>query len=232
MSDTSPTAPEAGLTPETGPPAVTASPDPAGTVPASSLPGPAAAGQPAPGQPRPARRRRPALLAAAAAVLVAGGLGGALLASALNRILPLPHRPPARPAAASHPAGLASQGAAPADRAQVRICTVPAVTCTAGNLTSMQAGPARIVTAGDGSGVLRDLVWSGWGSPHARARGMLEVDNCTPNCAQGTYTGYRARVSVWGLTPYGHGSRGYADMVVTAPGAPTPVETFTSGLVP
>lgn len=224
MSDTSPAAPEAGLTPETGPPAVTASPDPAGTVPASSLPGPAAAGQPPPG-----RRRRTALLAAAAAaVLVAGGLGGALLASAMHKTPPLPHRPPA----ASHPAGPGGQSAPPADRAQVRICTVPAVTCTAGNVTSMQAEPARIVTAGDGSGVLRDLVWSGWGSPAARARGMLEVGNCTPDCAQGTYTGYRARVSVWGLTPYGNGRRGYADMVVTAPGAPTPVETFTSGLVP
>ena len=29
--------------------------------------------------------------------------------------------------------------------------------------------------------------------------------NCTPNCAQGKYTGYPATVTVAGLKPYGTG---------------------------
>jgi serine/threonine protein kinase len=115
---------------------------------------------------------------------------------------------------------------------QIKVCTFPADTCTSANPTQMATEPAQIVTTGDGSGYLKNLTWSGWGQPTAQGTGMLEVDNCTPNCAQGTYTGYPATVTLTGLTPYGSGSEAYANMTVSAPTSPYKPGPFTSGLVP
>ncbi|HEV2242318.1 MAG TPA: protein kinase [Streptosporangiaceae bacterium] len=115
---------------------------------------------------------------------------------------------------------------------QVKVCTFPADTCTSANPTQMKTEPAQIVTTGDGSGFLKNLTWSGWGQPTAQGTGVLEVDNCTPSCAQGTYTGYPATVTLTGLTPYGNGNDAYANMTVSAPTSPYQPQPFTHGLVP
>lgn len=214
-------------TPPTGPAA--AGPPAAGQAtatppgPGADLPGPPAAG-PGQGKPQGGRGRAGVLVAAAAAVLlVAAGIGIALLASS--------HTPPApRAAGTPAPSGHITGPALPPQ--QVRVCTVPAATCIASQPRSMKAAPAEMYTAGDGSSFLTNLEWVSWGSPAARATGILEVNNCKPDCAQGTYTWHSATVTVTRLTPYGNGKEAYAHLVVTAPGAPVETLTFSSGLVP
>lgn len=181
---------------------------------------------------RPVRKR---LLAAAAAAAVLG-IGGASLAIALSAN---GHKPPRQTGSTqTHgaPAGhRATSKVSPAavPLAQFKVCTFPAVTCTADSAVSMKTEPSTIITSGDGSGYLKDLTWSGWGRSTTQAAGMLEVDNCNPSCAGGTYTGYQAAVKLSGLTPYGsNGKEAYADMVVSAPSASDPTETFRTGLVP
>lgn len=75
----------------------------------------------------------------------------------------------------------------------------------------METEPTQIVTTGDGSGYVKDLVWSGWGQATARGTGLLEIDNCNPNCAQGTYhiSGYRDAHGPHALRQREPGLRGY-----------------------
>jgi hypothetical protein len=95
----------------------------------------------------------------------------------------------------------------------------------------MEVRPKQITTSGDGSGYVKDLVWSDWGSPHATATGVMELNDCQPNCAQGTYTGYPATVTLAGLTPYGTDLEAYSTIVVQSPAANT-TETYTKDTVP
>jgi hypothetical protein len=50
-------------------------------------------------------------------------------------------------------------------------------------------------------------------------------------CAQGTYTGYPAAVTLTGLTPYGTGMEAYSTIVFQT-SEPNGNETFTTGTVP
>jgi hypothetical protein len=95
----------------------------------------------------------------------------------------------------------------------------------------MEVRPNQITTSADGSGYVKNLVWSAWGAPQATATGLMEIDNCEPNCAQGTYAGYPATVTLAGLTPYGTGLEAYSTIVVQAPAANS-TETYTTGTVP
>jgi hypothetical protein len=63
--------------------------------------------------------------------------------------------------------------------------------------------PALIVYSGDGAAYLGGLGtsrhpghlhWTTWGTKQARAWGGDWHDNCTPDCADGTYTAYKANV--------------------------------------
>ena len=92
------------------------------------------------------------------------------------------------------------------------------MTTCAGQASLLRTEPAQIVLSGDGSFYLDYLAWTGWGTPTARGTGVLEADNCTPNCAAGTMTGYRATVTLSGLTAYSGGVQAYALMVVNSPG--------------
>ena len=116
----------------------------------------------------------------------------------------------------------------------VTVCTSPAAPfgCTGSNSSEMKVQPAQIDTSADGSGYVTDITWSGWADATATGTGTLEANNCTPNCAQGTYTGYPATVTVSGLSAYGSNIEAYSEMVVSAPTSPYPPETFSSGLVP
>jgi hypothetical protein len=114
----------------------------------------------------------------------------------------------------------------------VTVCTYPADGCTLpGAAQYMEIRPKQITTSGDGSGYVKDLAWSNWGAPQATATGVMELNNCQPNCAQGTYTGYPATVTLAGLKSYGTGLEAYSTIVVQAPAANT-TETYTTGTVP
>ena len=95
----------------------------------------------------------------------------------------------------------------------------------------MKARPSQIIDSGDGSGYVKNLVWSNWGAQEATATGVEEIDDCNPNCAQGSFAGYAATVTVAGLKPYGTGLEGYSTIVIEAPGADN-TSTFTTGTVP
>jgi len=78
--------------------------------------------------------------------------------------------------------------------------------------------PAQVIYTGDGSGVLGGfagkgplrrfgaLRWSSWGHHQAMGSGAVWLDDCTPNCAQGTFHPYP--VSVHAFAPSaGHFTR-------------------------
>jgi len=80
--------------------------------------------------------------------------------------------------------------------------------------------------------LLESLTWTGWGTPTARGAGIPETDNCTPSCAAGAYTGYRATVILNDPVANGTATQAYVKVVVNAPGAPFMPETFKTDLVP
>jgi hypothetical protein len=85
----------------------------------------------------------------------------------------------------------------------------------------MLSEPKRIFVSADGAHYLARLTWTGWGTPTARATGLDEVDNCLPDCAQGTFTGYPVKVTVTALIPYGsQGLQGYSLIDFSAPSDP------------
>jgi serine/threonine-protein kinase len=222
-------------------------PPPAGPAPATLDRG---------GPPRRGSRTGVLVAAVVAGLLVAGGAGAAIALSASHNSQnsqassPPSHggqthsvvtqnSPSASSTTQSSPtqsataSASASQTPTPVPLSQIQVCTFPADTCSSSTPSQMKSEPTQIVTSGDGSGFVKNLVWSGWGQPTATGTGLEEVDNCNPNCAQGTYTGYQATITLTSLTSYGtSGNQAYANMAISAPGSPSPSQSFTSGLVP
>ena len=57
--------------------------------------------------------------------------------------------------------------------------------------------PASIpVACADGSAVLTHLTWGSWTGSKASGRGILELNDCTPTCAGGTFSPYAASVTL------------------------------------
>jgi len=201
-----------------------------------------------PGAPEPdtvPSRRRPSnrwLLVTGAAGLAAAAVGATLALTLGSGPSPTPPPPSHTPGhTASAPASVASStpppATSPATSAStsliaVTVCTFPADGCTLpGAAQYMEVRPNQITDSGDGSGYVTKLVWSDWGAPEATATGIQELNNCQPSCAQGTYTGYPATVTLAGLKPYGTGLEAYSTIVIQSPDANT-TETYTSGTVP
>jgi serine/threonine protein kinase len=114
----------------------------------------------------------------------------------------------------------------------VTVCTEPADGCTvAGASQYMEVKPAMITTSGDGSAYVNKITWSNWGGSEANGTGTLELNSCNPNCAQGTYTGYPATVTLDGLKPYGTGLEAYSTIVVQSPSS-NMTYTYTTSTVP
>ncbi len=78
--------------------------------------------------------------------------------------------------------------------------------------------PASIpVACADGSAVLTHLTWNSWTGSQASAHGTLELNNCTPSCADGTFSPYAATVTL--SDPMASRTQGevFAAMAVSAP---------------
>jgi hypothetical protein len=103
----------------------------------------------------------------------------------------------------------------------VAVCITPLVTCHG----ELKTEPAEIYVSGDGSAFISGLTWTGWGLSKATGSGTLKLDNCTPNCAQGSFTDYQATVILSNLTGY-VGGAAYATMMVDAPGSPFGSRTY------
>jgi serine/threonine protein kinase len=180
----------------------------------------------------PARRRsggRWMVITVAAAVVAAAA--GTILALALTAG-PDSTSTGGSPTAGTQSALPAATHAAPGGPIAVTVCEYPADGCgQAGFAQYMEVKPKQIVTSGDGSGYVAGIAWSGWGGARATGAGTLKVNNCTPNCAQGTYASYPATVTLAGLKRYGTGLEAYSTIVVQSPAANLDY-TYTSNTVP
>lgn len=103
----------------------------------------------------------------------------------------------------------------------VGVCVTPVLTCTG----ELKTEPSQILLSGDGTAFVTGLLWTGWGSNGATGSGTLKLDDCNPNCAQGSLTGYQATVVLSDLTGY-TGGAAYATMMVAAPGSPFGTRTY------
>ncbi len=57
--------------------------------------------------------------------------------------------------------------------------------------------PHRIVLAcGDNNALLRHMEWSDWGGEKAVGTGELSINDCDPNCAEGTFIGYGVKAKL------------------------------------
>jgi serine/threonine protein kinase len=225
-------------------------PDGTTTVPPG---GPGGPGGPPPTWPRRSSRRWVVAIAAAGVLAAAAGATAAILASpgsggqgqASGQSTPIgravastsssapPATSPSVTASSSAPASSPPASASPSSSLiAVTVCAFPADGCNLpGAAQYMEVRPTTITDSGDGTGVVKDLVWSNWGSAQATATGTQEVNDCNPNCAQGTYTGYAATVTLAGLTPYGTGLEAYSTIVIQSPGD-NGTETYTKDTVP
>jgi hypothetical protein len=86
----------------------------------------------------------------------------------------------------------------------------------------------------DGSGYFTRLRWSTWNAPMATATGVLYVDNCEPNCAQGRWSHRTVDLIFWRRLPVkGHpGEWGYTQMTVLYPGQPVGSHNTYTGAPP
>jgi hypothetical protein len=56
--------------------------------------------------------------------------------------------------------------------------------------------PSAIYYSGDSGNIVTGINWSTWGNQTAIGYGTLGVDNCNPNCAQGTVTDVPATITL------------------------------------
>jgi hypothetical protein len=87
-------------------------------------------------------------------------------------------------------------------------------------VSCLQRGQVRpgsyVVACGDGSEYLSGLRWSSWTRGEATASGRVSINNCTPNCAQGTFSHSNALIVLWHVTAWPHhpGQRAFGRMTV------------------
>jgi hypothetical protein len=135
-----------------------------------------------------------------------------------------PTSAPASAPPTSAPTQVPTSSAPPAtgSLSAVTVCIAPVVSCS-GELKSQ---PETILLSGDGSIFVNDLSWTGWGSAGATGHGTLKIDNCEPNCAQGSFKNYAATIVLDDLTPYDSGKQAYDTMNEQAPGSPFGSHTY------
>jgi hypothetical protein len=87
---------------------------------------------------------------------------------------------------------------------------LPGLLTQIGRGSSFAVRPAQVIYTGDGSGVLGgftgkgplrhfgQLRWSSWTNSQARGSGAVWLDDCTPNCAQGTFHPYAVQIRAFG----------------------------------
>lgn len=120
--------------------------------------------------------------ATALAAVVAGG-GGVLVGSHLGS------RSTSRPEA-----GARAPAPWPGDGRRVPLFATPAWT---------GIRPTSIVLSADGGNVPYDLRWSQWNDHAAVGKGLVGVESCHPNCAQGATTPVPVRITLSGVR-HGH----------------------------
>jgi len=85
--------------------------------------------------------------------------------------------------------------------------------------------PTQIALSADGNGWLQGLSWSSWTANGAEGSGYINVNNCQPDCAQGTITNVNVSVSM--SDPTGGPNPYYTEM--TAQDASGNENTYSAG---
>jgi len=82
--------------------------------------------------------------------------------------------------------------------------TAGATTVVVNCLNKPRVRPSSFVlTCTDANDVLTGMHWVNWAS-EAFATGTEKINNCMPNCAEGTFISYRALVALWRPEPLPH----------------------------
>jgi hypothetical protein len=105
-------------------------------------------------------------------------------------------------------------------------CTTLVGGCTG---SQMKTRPANMLLSGDGSRYVKALTWRGWGTATATGTGTALLDNCKPNCAQGSDSRYPVTIVLTRPESW-HGELAYTRAAATIP-ATGLRQTFT-GLLP
>lgn len=93
------------------------------------------------------------------------------------------------------------------------VCTSTAGSCSE---STMQTEPRVVYLSGDGSMYVTSITWAHWGTATVTGKGTAEADNCSPDCAQGTFHGHPAAITV--SDPEGwHGMLAYTRVSVRVP---------------
>jgi hypothetical protein len=82
--------------------------------------------------------------------------------------------------------------------------------------------PKTFVFTCDSSGYLTELTWNSWNAATATATGVVNTDNCKPNCASGKWSHQNVDVLLWrseGVKGQA-GKRGYTEMTILWPNHP------------
>lgn len=62
--------------------------------------------------------------------------------------------------------------------------------------TSTMEPPAIVLACGDGNAGVKDMSWSSWSSTSATGTGDVYLNDCSPNCAGGTFHDYPATITL------------------------------------
>jgi hypothetical protein len=120
-------------------------------------------------------------LIAIPAIALTAGLGFAACDSVKAPALGLNHTLTA-PAATPRPVAT-TPAAAPAP---IQASALPTVSTDSTIEGAQAVEPATIDLSADGNGDLNGLTWSSWTAHNAEGSGSFNVNNCQPNCAEGT----------------------------------------------
>jgi hypothetical protein len=90
-----------------------------------------------------------------------------------------------------------------------------------------------ILTCADAGSVLEHLVWKSWTAQQAVATGVHELNDCTPNCAEGKFIDYPVVVTLWRGEPVSGqpGERYFTMITVRYTGLRPPAYTSNGQLV-
>jgi hypothetical protein len=87
-----------------------------------------------------------------------------------------------------------------------------------------------VLTCADAGSVLARLVWTAWTARQAKATGVHELNDCTPNCAQGRFRDYPAVITLWRGEPVpGHPGERYFTRVTVRYTRPRPPAYMSYG---
>jgi hypothetical protein len=180
-------------------------------------------------------------LAAGAVLGLAVTACGSMPKTGVSALSPVASSSSASSSSAS-PAGSATPSApAPAATASSPAASSPAASSPAADSAVLfdclghgQVEPADyILTCADANSVLDHLTWISWTAQQAVAAGDHELNNCTPNCAEGKFIHYPAIVTLWRSEPVsGHpGERYFTKIKVRYTGPRPPAYTSNGQLV-